>query len=230
MHLNILIPSKENPLQLKENILKNEFPQIFKKIKYYVLVDSIEEKQQYQNTVSRIGNVDILIKKFEFQSERYAYLLSISEGDYYLIGSDDVYFKVKHSNNNLDIKSNVLSCINEDELIINHPLVSNRIKKNLIDLLYKYNFKTLCIDTLISFYCKKKQRQFINLDAYHLNLNKKISKTMYRSYTQDLFNFFIFAILNSFKFGDLKRNLIFIFFILKDLLSASKNYLLFSIK
>ncbi len=230
MNISILIPSKERSIQLKENILKSKFPHIFKKVNYLILVDSNEEKQKYQKALSGLSNVEIFVKRSKFQSKRYAYLLDKSVADYYLIGSDDIYFENTDLNYKFDHKCNVLNCINEDKLIINHPIISEKVKKNLIYLLDKYNFNSLCIDTLISFNCNKNQRQSISLVANHLNFKKQITKSMYKTYLHDLIIFLIYALLNFLKFGDFKRNIIFIFFIIIDMLSAIKNYLLFSNK
>lgn len=227
MKLAVIIPSKNSHTELLSNLKKNELINVFNQVDYFILVDTVEEKNIYENTLKNIENLVVTAMKTKFQSDRYLYFLKNLEYDFYSICSDDVYFT--YSNDQIDeyYKYSLLNSINENKSIINHPFIPNSSKKIVIDLFEKFQFNIICIDTLISYCFPYYKRSYLPIICHHLNKKKiiQIKKSTYLLYIKDLLTFYKFIIFKINFFRVNKDNIKIIYRSVFDILSAFKNYL-----
>ena len=127
MNISILIPSKNNQEKLNQNINKSSFGGIFKKVHYYILVDSEDEKKQYLGVIKN-DDVTVMDKLLNYQSQRYSYLLNTTKSDYYMFASDDIIIEAKADDIKVNTNIKIFHAINENKHIINHPIISDKIK------------------------------------------------------------------------------------------------------
>lgn len=221
MNISILIPSKNNPEKLNQNINKSSFGGIFKKVHYYILVDSEDEKKQYLGVIKN-DDVTVIDKLLNYQSQRYSYLLNTTKSDYYMFASDDIIIEAKADDIKVNTNIKIFHAINENKHIINHPIISDKIKNEIIELLLKYDLKYICVDTLISFTFSKNEKSHLPFMIDHKS--PPIDPNKFKYYIDDIIEFLKINLSN----GDfLKKisfnNLKITYSLILDLLSANKN-------
>lgn len=228
MNISILIPSKNNPERLKQNINKSSFGGIFNKVNYYILVDSDAEKKKYLDIIKN-RDVSVINKLFNYQTQRYIYLLNMTKSDFYMIASDDIFFEARDDDIKININKKVLHSINENNYIINHPIISDSVKNKIIKLFSNYNLKYLCIDTIISFMFSKNEKTHLPFTINHMS--SPIDPNKFDYYINDILEFFKIIFLKGYFIRNISfNNFKIIYSLILDLLSAYKNRFLRKIK
>lgn len=228
MNISILIPSKNNPEKLNQNINKSSFEGIFKKVHYYILLDSEDEKKQYLDVIKN-EDVTIINKLFAYQSQRYCYMLDLIKSDFYMIASDDIIIQQTIGDIEFNDNLKVLHAINENNYIINHPIISDKIKYKIIEIFSKYNFKYICIDTIISFMFSKNEKFHIPIKISHMKTFTNHNR--YDNYIHDILLFFKVIIFKGYFIKKVNfDNFKIIYSLILDFLSANKNKFIIKLK